>query len=69
MQGRADKGLFITTGRFTAQASEEATRDGATAIDVIDGPRLCDLLKEQGLGVRTEMVEEVSIDRDWFKTV
>ncbi|MGR3468046.1 MAG: restriction endonuclease [Shimia sp.] len=33
MQGRADKGLFITTGTFTAQASEEATRDGATAID------------------------------------
>lgn len=69
MQGRADKGLFITTGRFTAQASDEATRDGATAIDVIDGPRLCDLLKERGLGVRTEMVEEVSIDSDWFKTV
>lgn len=69
MQGRADKGLFITTGRFTAQASDEATRDGATAIDVIDGPRLCDLLKERGLGVRTKMVEEVSIDRDWFKTV
>lgn len=69
MQGRADKGLFITTGRFTAQASDEATRDGATAIDVIDGPRLCDLLKERGLGVRTEMVEEVSIDSEWFKTI
>lgn len=69
MQGRADKGLFITTGRFTAQASDEATRDGATAIDVIDGPRLCDLLKERGLGVRTEMVEEVSIDADWLDTV
>ena len=69
MQGRADKGLFITTGRFTAQASDEATRDGATAIDLIDGPRLCDLLKDQGLGVRTEMVEELSIDPDWFKTV
>lgn len=69
MQGRADKGLFITTGRFTAQASDEATRDGATAIDLIDGPRLCDLLKERGLGVRTEMVEEVSVDADWFKTV
>ena len=69
MQGRADKGLFITTARFTAQASDEATRDGATAIDLIDGPRLCDLLKERGLGVRTEMVEEVSIDPNWFKTV
>lgn len=69
MQGRADKGLFITTGRFTAQASDEATRDGATAIDLIDGPRLCDLLKERGLGVRTDMVEEVSVDAEWFKTV
>ncbi|MCP1337243.1 restriction endonuclease [Futiania mangrovi] len=69
MQGRADKGLFVTTGRFTAQASDEATRDGATAIDLIDGPRLCDLLKQQGLGVRTEMIEQVSVNSDWFKTI
>lgn len=54
---------------YSAQASEEATRDGATDIDVIDGSRLCDLLKEQGLGVQTDMVEEVSINPDWFKTV
>ena len=66
MQGRADKGLFITTGRFTAQANDEATRDGATAIDLIDGPRLCDLLKENGLGVSTRTVEEVSIDSSFF---
>ena len=46
MMGRADKGLFITTGTFTAQASDEATRDGATAIDLIDGDRLCELLKD-----------------------
>jgi restriction system protein len=69
MQGRADKGLFITTGHFTSQASDEATRDGATAIDVIDGPRMCDLLKEHRLGVQTEMVEEVRIDAEWFKSV
>ena len=37
MQGRADKGLFITTGNFTSQASDEATRDGAIAIDLILG--------------------------------
>jgi hypothetical protein len=28
MQGRADKGLFITTGPFTRKAIEEATQDG-----------------------------------------
>jgi restriction system protein len=29
MVGRADKGLFITTGTFTPSAIKEATRDGA----------------------------------------
>ncbi len=69
MMGRADKGLFITTGTFTSQASDEATRDGATAIDLIDGDRLCDLLKDNRLGVSSEMIERVVIDHDWFEGV
>ncbi|MEP1327092.1 restriction endonuclease [Pseudophaeobacter sp.] len=69
LEGRADKGLFITTGHFTSQASEEATRDGAKAIDLIDGERLCDLLKANELGVQTEMVEQVTIDAHWFDGV
>lgn len=66
LEGRADKGLFITTGHFTSQASEEATRDGAKAIDLIDGERLCDLLKANKLGVQTEMVEQVTVDAHWI---
>ena len=69
LQGRADKGIFITTGYFTSQASEEATRDGAIAIDLVDGDRLCDLLKDNGLGVETRMVEDVQILSDWFRAV
>lgn len=69
MMGRADKGLFITTGTFTSQASDEATRDGATAIDLIDGSRLCDLLKENGLGVKTEMIEQVDVSESWFEAI
>lgn len=69
LQGRADKGLFITTGTFTSQASEEATRDGAIAIDLIDGDRLCDLLKQYDLGVKTQMIEEVTISEDWFGSI
>lgn len=69
LQGRADKGLFITTGTFTSQASEEATRDGAIAIDLIDGDRLCDLLKQYELGVKTTMIEQVDINQDWFGSV
>ena len=69
VQGRADKGLFITTGHFTSQASDEATRDGAIAIDLIDGDRLCDLLKENRLGVSTEMIERIIVDPEWFNGV
>ncbi len=66
MQGRCDKGLIITTGTFSPDARSEATRDGAPAIDLIDGEALCDLLKSLKLGVETKLVEEVEIDSDWF---
>ncbi len=66
MQGRADKGLFITTGTFTREAVKEATRDGAPPIDLIDGELLCDKLKEFKLGVETKFIEAVEIKTDWF---
>lgn len=66
MQGRADKGLFITTGTFTREAIREATRDGAPPIDLIDGELLCDKLKEFNLGVETELIEKVIVRLDWF---
>ncbi|MGI9175125.1 MAG: restriction endonuclease [Rhodothermales bacterium] len=71
MVGRADKGLFITTGHFTRDAVREATRDGASPIDLIDGDLLADKLKELGLGVEveTEVVERVHIDGDWFRSI
>lgn len=67
--GRADKGLFVTTGTFTRGAMLEATRDGAPPIDLIDGDQLADKLKELRLGIKTEMVESVDIDADWFKNI
>lgn len=69
MVGRADKGLIITTGTFTADARREATRDGAPAIDLVDGDALAELLKELGLGVRVKKVEEVEIEPDFFKAI
>ena len=66
MQGRADKGIFITTGNFTRDARKEATRDGAPPIDLIDGEILCEKLKEFSLGVKTKIVEEVEIDETFF---
>lgn len=69
MQGRADKGLIITTGTFTAEARREATRDGAPAIDLVDGELLCDLLKEKALGVRVRLVEEVTVEPGFFEEI
>ena len=60
MVGRADKGLFITTGTFTKEAQREAVRDGAPAIDLIDGSDLCVLLKNLELGVTTRTVQEIT---------
>ena len=69
MQGRADKGLFITTGTFTREAIKEATRDGAPPIDLIDGELLCDKLKELKLGVYTKLTEIVEIKSEWFNNL
>lgn len=69
MQGRTDKGLFITTGTFTREAVKEATRDGAPPIDLIDGEQLVQRLKELRLGVKIEMVESVNVDSEWFSKI
>jgi restriction system protein len=69
MVGRADKGLFITTGTFTRDAIREATRDGAPPIDLIDGDQLADKLKELKLGITTEVVEQVAVEESWFLTL
>ncbi len=66
MQGRADKGLVITTGTFTREAIKEATRDGAPPIDLIDGELLCDKLKELKLGVTIKLIETIELKNDWF---
>ena len=69
MIGRADKGLIISTGTFSRDARAEAIRDGAPAIDLVDGQELADLLKQYELGVKTVMVEKVEVEMDWFNTI
>ena len=69
MIGRADKGLFITTGSFTRDAKQEAQRDGAPPIDLIDGNTFAEHLKDLRLGVTVELREEVEIKRGWFDEI
>lgn len=71
MQGRADRGIIITTGNFTRDAQREATRDGVPLIDLIDGELLIDKLKELKLGISVseEMVEVVEVDKNFFDAI
>lgn len=70
MAGRGEKGMIITTGTFTSSAKDEASRDGAPPLDLIDGDELCGLLKNFNVGVSTKIVEieEVTVDPDFFSS-
>jgi restriction system protein len=59
MMGRADKGIIITTGSFTADSRKEAVRDGVPPIELVDGDKLVEMLEQLELGVRPRKTFEV----------
>ena len=59
MAGRAEKGIILTTGHFSTQATNEATRDGAQPIELIDGEELVELLAKLELGLRPRTTYEL----------
>lgn len=65
MSGRADKGIIITTGSFTAEARREANRDGAPPIELVDSEKLIDMLAHLELGLRP--VTTYELDNGFFK--
>ena len=67
LDGRTNQGLFFTTSQFTDPAKDEAIRDGTILIDLIDGDRLCDLLKETNLGFQEDNPE--TLDPDYFNNI
>jgi restriction system protein len=69
VSGRGERGLLITTGTFTKGAIDESKRGGGPKVDLIDGRRLCLLLKANELGVETETVERVRIDSGFFQNL
>ncbi|WP_027060640.1 restriction endonuclease [Mesorhizobium loti] len=64
IQGRAERGIFLTTGTFTKGARDAAALDNATAIELVDIDRLLQLLIEEGLGVRE--TKALTIEPDFF---
>lgn len=65
MQGRADKGIIITTGSFTSDAKKEAKRDGAPPIELVDGEKLVQMFEKLELGVIPSTIYQV--DKEFFK--
>lgn len=62
MTGRADKGIIISTGTFTAEAKREATRDGAPPIELVDGDKLLDMCEQLELGLKRRQTYELDPD-------
>jgi restriction system protein len=65
MAGRADKGIIITTGRFTQDAKNEAVRDGVPPIELVDGEKLVSMFEKLELGLLPRTVYD--IDLEFFK--
>lgn len=66
MAGRADKGLMITTGSFTAEARKEARRDGVHPIELVDADQLISMFEMFELGMRRTVAFDV--DHSFFTT-
>ena len=61
MQGRADKGLILTTGTFTQEAKKEASRDGVPPIELVDGDKLVSMFERAELGLRPRRTYELDL--------
>lgn len=66
MLGRADKGIIITTGTFTADARREADRDGAPPVELVDGEKLVEMFERVNLGLKQRVVYE--LDHTFFSS-
>ena len=60
MAGRADKGIILTTGTFTAEARREAGRDGVPPIELIDSEKLVEMLERLELGLKPVTTYEIN---------
>lgn len=66
---QGDRGVYITTSRFSSGAREEAERINAR-IELIDGARLAQLLVQYKVGVQTDQtVELLRMDEDFFEAL
>ena len=67
LENKAQKGLFITTSKFSSGAVDSAKSASNAQVVLIDGPALAKLMIKYNVGVSVEHVYEVKrIDTDFF---
>lgn len=59
MLGRAEKGIIITTSGFSNSAIEEANREGAPQVELVDGDKLVEMFEKVELGLEKRTVYDV----------
>lgn len=68
LSGKAEQGVFITTGRFSSGAKEYAERDARVRIILVDGAQLAELMIRFGVDVQVKQTHHiVAIDEDFFE--
>ena len=65
MDGRSDKGIFLTTSTYSSNARAEAERPGAVPIELVDGEKLFEMFKRYELGLKPRTVYD--IDASFFE--
>lgn len=61
MIGRAEKGIIITTSTFSNAAIQEANRDGAPKVELVDADKLVAMFEKVELGLNKRIVYDVDI--------
>jgi restriction system protein len=61
MDGRAEKGIFLTTSTFSTNARAEAERPGAVPIELVDGEKLFEMFKKFELGLKPRTVYDIDL--------
>lgn len=66
ISGEFDQGIFLTTSTFTNEASKASIKPGAVPIILIDGEKMVELMKQQGIGVSKKPLYYIDIDEHFF---
>lgn len=61
MIGRAEKGIIITTSGFSNAAIQEANREGAPQIELVDSEKLVEMFERAELGLKKRTVFDVDL--------